>query len=162
MTRTFRGRALAVSALTLLVLGGCSQKTPSPTVETSDSDRPTVTVTAQPQDADAAQLAVEQLFSLIVGDDWSSVYDLWTDEAQKQIPKDTYVNLISTCPEQGDQYKVTDVKTVNPTTATVSWTREKPGGGEQAGSTTVRYESGAWRVEPDPAALAAYKKGTCA
>jgi hypothetical protein len=160
VTRTFRG--VAVSAVTLAVLAGCSDKAPSPTVSSEDSDRPTVTVTAQPQDADAAQLAVEQLFSLVVGDDWSSVYDLWTDEAQKQIPKDTYVNLISTCPDQGDQYKVTDVKTINDTTATVDWTREKPGGGEQAGSTTVRYEEGTWRVEPDPAALAAYKSGKCA
>ena len=150
-----------MSVLALVLLAGCSDKKPSSTAASDDSDRPTVTVTAQPQDADAAQLAVEQLFSLIVNDDWSSVYDSWTDEAQKQIPKDTYVNLISTCPEQGDQYKVTDVTTVNPTTATVNWTREKPGGGEQAGSTTVRYEDGARRVEPDPAALAAYKKGTC-
>jgi hypothetical protein len=159
VTRTFR--SLAVSAVALLLLGGCADKSPSPTVDSGDSDRPTVTVTAQPQDADAAQLAVEQLFTLIVGDDWSSVYDLWTAGAQQQIPKDTYVNLISTCPDQGDQYKVTDVKAANDTTATVTWTREKPGGGEQAGSTTVRYEEGAWRVEPDPAALAAYKKGMC-
>lgn len=147
--------------MALLLLAGCANKAPSPPTNSDDSDRPTVTVTAQPQDADAAQLAVEQLFTLIVGDDWSSVYDLWTDEAQKQIPKDTYVNLISTCPDEGDQYKVTDAKTTNDTTATVQWTREKPGGGEQAGSTTVRYEDGAWRIEPDPAALAAYKQGKC-
>lgn len=147
--------------MALVLLGGCADKAPSPPADSDDSDRPTVTVTAQPQDADAAQLAVEQLFTLIVGDDWSSVYDLWTDEAQKQIPKDTYVNLISTCPEQGDQYKVTDVKTVNDTTATVEWTREKPGGGEQAGATSVRYEEGAWRIDPDPASLTAYKQGKC-
>jgi hypothetical protein len=147
--------------MALLLLGGCADKSPSPPADSEDSDRPTVTVTAQPQDAGGAQDAVEQLFTLIVSDDWSSVYDLWTDQAQKQIPKDTYVNLISTCPDQGDQYKVTDAKTVNDTTATVAWTREKPGGGEQAGSTTVRYEEGAWRVEPDPAALAAYKSGKC-
>jgi hypothetical protein len=159
VTRTFR--SLAVIAMATLVLGGCSEKATPPTVNADDSDRPTVVVTAQPQDADAAQLAVEQLFSLVVGDDWSSVWDLWTQAAQAQIAKDTYVNLISTCPEQGEQYKVTDVKTVDPTTATVKWTREKPAGGEEAGSTTVRYEAGAWRIEPDPTALAAYKKGTC-
>ena len=159
MTRTFR--SLAVIAMATLVLGGCSEKATPPAVD-ADSDRPTVVVTAQPQDADAAQLAVEQLFSLVVDDDWSSVWDMWTQAAQAQIPKDAYVNLISTCPAQGQQYKVTDVKTANPTTATVKWTREKPAGGEEAGSTTVRYESGTWRIEPDPATLAAYKKGTCA
>jgi len=160
VTRTFR--SLAVIATATLVLGGCSGKATAPAVDADDSDRPTIAVTAQPQDADGAQLAVEQLFSLVVGDDWSSVWDMWTAAAQAQIPKDTYVNLISTCPEQGQQYKVTDVKTVNPATAIVKWTRDKPAGGEEAGSTTVRYEAGTWRIEPDPAALAAYKKGTCA
>ena len=157
MTRTLRGFALGV--LALLIVAGCSSKKPSGTDESSD--RPTVVVTAQPQDPQAARVAVEQVFGLLVGGDWAGVWELWTSEAQSQVAKDAYVNLISTCPEQGKSYQVTEVKSVDPTTATVKWKREKAAGGTEDGTTTVRYESGTWRVEPDPAALAAYKRGAC-
>jgi len=153
-------RAFALGVLALLIVGGCSSKKPSSGTDES-SDRPTVVVTAQPQDPQAARVAVEQVFSLLVGGDWAGVWELWTTEAQSQVTKDAYVNLISGCPEQGKSYQVTDVKSVDATTATVKWKREKPAGGTEDGTTTVRYENGTWRVEPDPAALAAYKRGAC-
>jgi hypothetical protein len=152
-------RGFALCVLALLIVGGCSDKKSSETGETTD--RPTVVVTAQPQDPQAARVAVEQAFSLLSGGDWAGVWELWTTEAQNQVAKDTYVNLISTCPEQGKSYQITDVKSVDATTATVTWKREKPAGGTEDGATTVRYQSGTWRVEPDPAALAAYKRGAC-
>jgi hypothetical protein len=159
LTRIIRG--LAVGALALLVISGCSESTSTDT-STGPSDRPTVAVTAQPQDAASAQQAVEQLFSLIGGGDWASVWDQWTSAAQAQVPKDAFVNLLASCPPQGSSYKVSDVRSVDPKTVSVSWTRDKPAGGQEAGTTSVKYESGAWHIDPDAASLAAYKNNTCA
>jgi hypothetical protein len=158
--KTFRVLAVGVSAL--LFAGGCSaaDKT-APDTATTAGDRPTVDVTAQPQDAESAQVAVEQLFSLIASDDWSSVWNLWTTEAQAQVPLDTYVNLIATCPDQGQAYKVTAVNPAGTSNVTFTWTRENASGGTSNGSTTMLYEQGSWRVMPEAAALAAYKSNSC-
>ena len=156
MTRTFRCLAFAVVAV--LAVGGCSQKTAS---NTDTSDRPTVDVTAQPQDPQAARVVVEQLFSLLVGGDWAGVWELWTEAAQNQVPKDNFVNLVATCPDPGKSYEVTDVKSVDDTTTSVKWKRQNAAGAEETGSTTAKYESGAWHIDPDPAALAKYKAGSC-
>jgi hypothetical protein len=157
VTRISRG--LALGAIALLAVGGCSGQKAS---NNASTDRPTVVVTAQPQDPQLARVAVEQVLSLLVGDDWAGVWELWTDAARATVPKDTYVNLVATCPEQATNYEVTDVKSVDSSTTTVNWKRTKPSGGNETGSTTARYEDGSWHVEPDAAALAAYKRGACA
>jgi hypothetical protein len=160
VTRTFRGLALGVVALALLLVGGCSDDKSSGG-DTSSDDRPTVVVTAQPQDPQSARLVVEQEFGLLVGGDWAGIWDLWTQTAQQQLSKDAYVNLLSTCPDQGKDYEVADVKSVDATTTTVAWKRTSSAGAAQTGSTTVKYQGGNWRIEPDPVLLAAYKQNRC-
>jgi hypothetical protein len=159
VTRTFRGLAIGVSAM--LAAGACAGSGQQTSKNAEPSDRPTVVVTAQPQDPQSARVTVEQAFSLLAGGDWAGVWELWTEAAQAALPKDAYVNLIATCPLQGRAYQVTDVKAVDANTTTVNWKRQNVNGAEEAGSTTARYEAGTWHVEPDPAALAAYKRGAC-
>ena len=156
MTRTFR--CLVFTVVAVLAVGGCSQKTAS---NSDTSDRPTVEVTAQPQDPQSARVVVEQLFGLLVGGDWAGVWELWTEAAQKEVPKDAFVDLVATCPDQGKSYEVTDVKSVDDKTTTVKWKRQNAAGAEEAGSTTAKYEGGAWHIDPDAAALAKYKTGSC-
>jgi hypothetical protein len=156
-------RVVAVGVLALLLTGGCAAgDKDAPDTATTAGDRPTVEVTAQPQDADSAQVAIEQMFSLIASDDWASVWSLWTTEAQAQVPQDAYVNLIASCPDQGQSYKVTSIKPVDAANVTFTWTRDDGSGGAATGTTTMHYEQGSWRVMPSAAVLAAYKRNACA
>ena len=159
MTRTFRGLALAIVVPLFLGVAGCSDKDDS---SGSPSDRPTVEVTAQPQDAASAQVTAEQVFDNLTAGDWAGAWDLWTDSAKEAITKDAYVDLVSTCTAQQGDYVVTAVTPVDASTATIKWTHTPTGStAGQTGTSTVRYQSGAWKFEPDPAALTAYKQNKC-
>jgi len=126
-------------------------------------ERPTVAVTAQSMEPQAARTAVEQSLSLLADGDWAGAWGLWTDAAQAQVPQQAYVDLLSTCPQTfSDDFTITDVKTADPATVLVHWTGVRLDRTPSAGQTTARYEDGVWHVEPDPAALAAYKIGHCA
>ena len=163
MIRTFRGLALAI-AVVPLVLGaaaGCSGSDKADNSE-SASDRPTVEVTAQPQDAQSAQVAAEQVFDNLSEGDWAGAWELWTDSAKTAIGKDAYIDLVSTCTGQQGEYQVTGVTPVDDSTATIKWTHAPAAGAaNQTGTSTVKYQNGAWRFEPDPAALAAYRQNKC-
>lgn len=161
MTRTFRGLALAIVVPLVLGAGaGCSGKTADTTESTSD--RPTVEVTAQPQDAHTAQVTAEQVFDNLSEGDWAGAWDLWTDSAKSAITKDAFVDLVSTCTAQQGSYQVTGLTPVDDSTATIKWTRTPAGSTtNQTGSSTVRYQNGAWKFEPDPAALSAYRQNKC-
>jgi len=161
VTRTFRGLALAfVVPLVLSVVAGCSDKKNDSSE--SASDRPTVEVTAQPQDAQAAQVAAEQVFDNLSEGDWAGAWDLWTDNAKTAIAKDAYVDLVPTCTAQQGDYMVTAVTPVDDSTATVKW-RHTPTGSTTSltGTSTVRYQGGAWKFEPDATALTAYRQNKC-
>ncbi|WP_433614053.1 hypothetical protein ACQP2P_06690 [Dactylosporangium sp. CA-139114] len=161
MTRTFRGLALAIAVP--LVLGAavaCSDKQDGKADPASD--RPTVEVTAQPQDAQSAQVTAEQVFDNLSDGDWAGAYDLWTDSAKSAIGKDAYIDLVATCTGQQGEYQVTGVTPVDDSTATIKWTHSPAAGtGQTTGQSTVRYQNGLWRFEPDAAALAAYKQSKC-
>lgn len=161
MTRTFRGLRLAIVVpLVLGVVVACSDKNNDSSE--SASDRPTVEVTAQPQDAQSAQVTAEQVFDNLTEGDWAGAWDLWTDNAKTAIGKDAYVDLVSTCTAQQGDYVVTGVTPVDDSTATIKWSHTPAGGtADQSGTSTVRYQNGAWRFEPDAAALAAYKQNKC-
>jgi len=157
VTRTFRGLAL-VLAVPLVLAAGCS-KDSSPD---SPSDRPTVEVTAQPQDAQSAQVTAEQVFDNLSDGDWAGAYDLWTDSAKTAIGRDAYIELVSTCTTQQGEYQITGVTPVDDSTATIKWSHTPAGAATpQAGTSTVRYQNGTWRFEPDAAALAAFKQNKC-
>jgi hypothetical protein len=159
VTRTFRGLALAT--VVLLAVGACSDDK-SDTDDGATTDRPTVEVTAQPQDPQLARVIIEQVFDNLSDGDWAGAWELWTSTAKTTVAKDAYVELIATCAsQQGGSYEVTEVRTVDPATASVKWKRTKSTGGEETGTSTVRYQDGAWHFEPDPTALAAYKLGHC-
>ncbi|GAA0721488.1 hypothetical protein Drose_07715 [Dactylosporangium roseum] len=160
MTRTFRGLAVAFVVPLVLGIAGCSGKTDE--AGESADDRPTVEVTAQPQDAATAQVTAEQLFDSLSDGDWAGAWDLWTDNAKAAIGKDAYVDLISTCATQQGNYLVTAVTPVDDSTATIKWSHTPTGStNNQTGTSTVRYQDGAWRFEPDPAQLAAFKQNKC-
>lgn len=160
MTRTFRGLALAFVVPLVLGVGACSDDKSGS--KDSPSDRPTVDVTAQPQDAQAAQVAAEQVYDNLSEGDWAGAWDLWTDNAKTAITKDAYVDLLPTCTAQQGNYVVTGVTPVDDSTATVKWTHTPAGGtAEKTGTSTVRYQSGAWKYEPDAASLTAYKQNKC-
>ncbi|MFI5907144.1 hypothetical protein [Dactylosporangium sp. NPDC051541] len=161
MTRTFRGLALAIAVpLVLSAAAACSDKQGGKADPASD--RPTVEVTAQPQDAQSAQVAAEQVFDNLSEGDWAGAWDLWTDEAKSAIGKDAYIDLVATCTGQQGQYQVTGVTPVNDSTATIKWTHTPAAGTSAApGQSTVKYQNGAWKFEPDPAALTAYRQNKC-
>ncbi|MEV6927153.1 hypothetical protein AB0M46_21985 [Dactylosporangium sp. NPDC051485] len=160
MTRTYRGLALAIAVpLVLVAAAGCSGKGSE---DASASDRPTVEVTAQPQDAQSAQVAAEQVLDNLSEGDWAGAYDMWTDGAKSAIGKDAYIELVSTCTGLQGDYQVTAVAQPDATTTTIKWTHVPAGTtASQAGQSTLKYEHGAWRLEPDQAALAAYKQNKC-
>jgi hypothetical protein len=161
VTRTFRGLALAIAVAPLLLgAAGCSDNKADDKSE-SASDRPTVQVTAEPQDVQSAQVAAEQVFDNLSEGDWAGAWDLWTDNAKTAIGKDAYIDLVSTCTGQQGQYQVTGVTPVDDSTATVKWSHTPTGGAAMTGTSTVKYQNGAWRFEPDPAALTAYKQNKC-
>ena len=162
MTRTFRGIALAVIAPVVLasVLAGCSDKK-NDAGDTPTADRPTVEVTAQPQDAQTAQVTAEQVFDNLSDGDWAGAWELWTDTAQSAVAKDAYVDLVSTCTGLQGTYVVTGLTPVDDSTATVKWPRTPAGGSATSGSNAIKYQSGHWRFEPDPAALTAFKQNQC-
>jgi len=160
VTRTFRG--LAVGIACLLAAGGCSTGTGTVTDDGAD-DRPTAAVTAQAIDPQQARAAVEQSLALLSQSDWAGAWSLWSDAAQAELPEQTFVDLISTCPQPASgTFAVTEVKEPDPKTAVVTWTQTKADNSQASGQTTTVYEDGAWHVVPDPAALAAYKAGRCA
>jgi hypothetical protein len=160
VTRTFRGLALAIVVPLVLGTGaGCSGKDAD---KSESSDRPTVEVTAQPQDAQSAQVTAEQVFDNLSEGDWAGAWDLWTDNAKSVIAKDAYVELVATCAALHGAYQVTGVTPVDDSTATIKWTRTPAGGTtNQTGSSTVRYQNGAWKFEPEPAALTAFRQNKC-
>jgi hypothetical protein len=161
VTRTFRGLALAL-AVASLVLGaaGCSGDSTDDKSEPA-SDRPTVEVTAEPQDVQTAQVTAEQVFDNLSEGDWAGAWDLWTDSAKTAIGKDAYIDLVATCTGQQGDYQVTGVTPVDDATATIKWTHTPSGGASTTGMSTVKYQHGVWRFEPDPAALAAYQQNKC-
>jgi hypothetical protein len=161
VTRTIRGLALAVAVpLVLSAAAACSDKQDDKADPASD--RPTVEVTAQPQDAQSAQVAAEQVFDNLSEGDWAGAYDLWTDEAKSAIGKNAYIDLVATCTGQQGQYQVTGVTPVDASTATIKWAHTPAAGtGQTTGQSTVKYQNGAWRFEPDPAALSAYRQNKC-
>lgn len=160
MTRTLRGVAFAIGVL--LAVGACSGKNAAPE-DAVTTDRPTVEVTAQPQDPQLARVIVEQVFESLSEGDWAGAWELWTDSAKAAIGKQAYIDLIATCAAaQGGSYEVTDVRPVDQATTSVNWKHVRQNGPAVSGSNTVRYEDGAWRFQPDPAALEAYKRGVCA
>lgn len=156
MSRTIRGFVLGLCALAAFT--GCS---PSKTTGSEATDRPTAVITAQPQDPQLARVTAEQVYNLLSGGDWAAAWDQWTTTAKTAITKEAYVDVVAKCPQPGTAFEITDVKSVNATTVTVIWRREKADGTAETGNNIVRYEDGTWRFEPDPAALAAYRKGTC-
>lgn len=159
MRRTFHGLALGV--VCLLAAGGCSSGSKKVTEDDAD-DRPTVAVTAQSMDPDEARATVVQNLNLLSQSDWAGVWSQWSDAAQAQLPQQTYVDLISTCPQlSSDNFTITDVRTSDPKTVVVKWSQVKADNTQAAGQTTTVYEDGAWHVVPDPVALAAYKAGRC-
>jgi hypothetical protein len=160
VTRTFRGLALAIAVpLVLSAAAACSDKADK---ADSASDRPTVEVTAQPQDAQSAQVTAEQVLDNLSDGDWAGAWDLWTDSAKAAIAKDAYIDLVATCTGQQGEYQVTGVTPVDDATATIKWTHTATAGTAQTtGQSTVKYQNGLWRFEPDPAALSAYKQNKC-
>jgi len=157
VTRTFRSLALVL--VVAGALAGCSGKGNSPD---PPSDRPTVEVTAQPQDAQSAQVIAEQVLDNLSDGDWAGAYDLWTDSAKSAIGRDAYIELVSTCATQAGEYQITGLTPVDDSTATIKWSHTPTSGGTaMAGTSTVRYQNGAWRFEPDAAALAAYRQNKC-
>src|SRR4051812_32210161 len=163
VTRTFHGTVLALGVACLLTAGGCSSTAKKSTGDDGADDRPTVVATAQSMDPQQARAAVVQTFNLLADSDWAGAWSLWSDAAQAQLPQQTYVDLISTCPPPaaGD-VTITDVTASDPKTVVVKWTVTKPDNTKASGQTTALYEDGAWHVVPDPAALTAYKAGHCA
>ncbi|WP_238013063.1 hypothetical protein KZZ52_07185 [Dactylosporangium sp. AC04546] len=163
MTRSFRGLAVAFVIPLVLGIAACSDKKSDDASNESASDRPTVEVTAQPQDAASAQVTAEQLFDNLSEGDWAGAYDLWTEAAKTSIAKDAYIDLVATCTAQQGEYMVTGVTPVDDATATIKWSHT-PTGSTAApliGTSTVRYQNGAWRFEPDAVSLAAYKQNKC-
>lgn len=163
MTRTFRGIAIAVIAPAVLmsVLVGCSDKKDGSADPASTADRPTVEVTAQPQDVQTAQVTAEQVFDNLSDGDWAGAWELWTDTAQAAVAKDAYVDLVSTCTGLQGEYTVTGLTPVDDSTATVKWTHTPSGGAATNGTSTIRYQGGMWKFEPDAASLTAFKQNKC-
>jgi hypothetical protein len=69
-----------------------------------------------------------------------------------------FVRLNTECrPVLGEPYVVDSATDVDATNVTITWHQ-----GSTTGSSTVVFEGGAWRFQPDPQTLATYRGGVAA
>ena len=105
-----------------------------------------------------ARSVAAQEFGLLSGGGWAQAWGLWSAAGQAALSQADFVELNTRCrPALGEPYVINTATDVNATTVRLDWHQ-----GSAAGNSTVVYEGGAWRFQPDAETLAGYRGGVAA
>ena len=105
----------------------------------------------------ARSVAAEE-FGLLSGGGWAQAWSLWSAAGQAALSEADFVRLNTECrPVLGEPYVVDSATDVDATDVRVAWHQ-----GSTTGSSSVVFEGGAWRIQPDAQTLAGYRTGVTA
>lgn len=105
-----------------------------------------------------ARSVATQEFGLLAGGGWAQAWALWSAAGQAAMSEADFVRLNTECrPVVGEPYVVDSATDADATDVTVAWHQ-----GSTTGSSTVVFQGGAWRFQPDAQTLAAYRGGVAA
>jgi len=105
-----------------------------------------------------ARSVATQEFGLLSGGGWGQAWALWSATAQAAMSEADFVRLNTGCrPALGEPYVVDSATDEDATDVKIAWHQ-----GSTTGSSTVVFEGGAWRFQPDAQTLAAYRGGVAA
>ncbi|MDG4766710.1 hypothetical protein O7632_21800 [Solwaraspora sp. WMMD406] len=150
--RSIAGVLVGVAALVLVA--GCTTPPGRDTVGPSAAAPTPSQSPIQVNVADALAVA-QQEFSLIAGGDWTGAWQLWTEEAQKSVPEEVFVDANETCPVQpGVEFELQEVTPVSETAVDLTWRRD-----DRVGNSSLRLEDDTWRFDPGGGMLVEYASG---
>ena len=145
MTSRMTFVAVTLSVLCALTAAGCASG-------------PRAAVKPAGPDQHQAQAVADREFGLLAGGGWGAAWDLWTASAQHVISRTDFVRVGTECaPWLGQPFVVKEMRWPATGQFTVTWQRA----GVSATS-SVLYQNGAWRFQPDPASLATFGAGGAA
>jgi hypothetical protein len=105
-----------------------------------------------------ARSVAAQEFGLLAGGGWAQAWTLWSAEGQAAMRQADFVRLNTECrPALGEPYVIDAATDVDTTTVRIDWHQDS-----MTASSSVVYEQGAWRFQPDAQTLAAYRGGVAA
>lgn len=105
-----------------------------------------------------ARAVATQEFGLLSGGGWAQAWGLWSAAGQAVLGQADFVRLNTECrPALGEPYIVDAATDVDATSVRIDWHQ-----GSRTGSSSVVYEGGAWRFQPDTQTLASYRGGVAA
>lgn len=105
--------------------------------------------------AQAARAAAQTRLGMLSGGDWPAAWGGWSQDARREVPRDTYVRAHRTChPLLAVPLQVVQVLPIDPGTVDVRWR-----GGGLSGTLRMVSEGRAWRVAPTVTQLSPYAEG---
>lgn len=105
-----------------------------------------------------ARAVATQEFGLLSGGGWAQAWALWSATAQAALSQADFVQVNTQCrPALGEPYIVDAATDVDAVSVRIDWHQ-----GSMTATSTVVYEGGAWRFQPDARTLAAYRGGVAA
>ncbi|MGW0552423.1 hypothetical protein [Streptomyces altiplanensis] len=103
----------------------------------------------------AARSAAQTHLGLLSGGDWATAWDGWSGDAQRHVPRDTYVRTHRIChPLLAVPLETVRAVPLDRRTVEVGWR-----GGGTSGTLRMVSEGGGWRVAPTRAQLGPYADG---
>ena len=152
-----RGRAAGwwvLVAVVIVVIGANSVLARG---SASHGGAPKTADTAGPSMVRARSVATQE-FGLMSGGGWGQAWALWSAAGQAAMSEADFVRLNTECrPALGEPYVVDSATDVDTTDVKIAWHQ-----GSTTGTSTVLFEGGAWRFQPDAQTLAAYRSGVAA
>ncbi|MEV8308712.1 hypothetical protein AB0P36_15525 [Streptomyces flavidovirens] len=141
--------ASLIAALIAVALIGRAQDTAGAPASTGGA--PDV----KPPARKAALAAARNHLGLLSGGDWAAAWDSWSSQAQRHVPRDTYVRTHRIChPLLAVPFETVRAAPLDRHTVEIGWQ-----GGGASGTLRMVSERGEWRVAPAPAQLNPYKNG---
>lgn len=105
-----------------------------------------------------ARSVAAQEFGLLSGGGWAQAWALWSAAGQAAIGEADFARLNTQCrPALGEPYLVDTATDIDATHVSVAWHQ-----GSKTGSSTMVFEGGAWKYQPDAQTLADYRQGVAA
>ncbi|MEZ0114743.1 hypothetical protein ABH920_008778 [Catenulispora sp. EB89] len=105
-----------------------------------------------------ARSVATQEFGLMSGGGWAQAWGLWSAAGRAALSEGDFVRLNTECrPALGEPYVIDAAADVSATDVKVDWHQ-----GSMTGNSTVVFEGGAWRFQPDAQTLAGYRSGVAA
>lgn len=104
----------------------------------------------------AALKTADKEFRLLKSGDWAGAWQLWTDTAKKDVPRDVFVAVNTACPAASRKdYQLQDVKPINNQLIELAFRR----GGDTVLHAALRPGRSGWLFEPAGDVLVEYAGG---